>query len=219
MSLNATGISFAYLGQDELLTDLSLSVASGQSAAIMAPSGTGKSTLLAILGGLREPHSGTVEISAPAASTDNSPLIRPQVSWVFQAMYLLPRRTALHNVALALLTRGADRGEADEYAARCLERFDVAEFADRPVRKLSGGQAQRVGLARAAATQAHVILADEPTANLDRKNADQVIEVLFGGFSESALVVVTHDDYLASQADATYRMEAGKLVRSGSQIG
>lgn len=211
MSVRVAGLSFAYPDQDELISGLDLAVTAGSSAVIMAPSGTGKSTLLALLGGLRPPKTGSVEIAEPKQSLDPLGLVRPEISWVFQAMHLLPKRSAAHNVALACLARGAQYDDAYGYALECLARFNVAEFAERPVRKLSGGQAQRVALARAAATEALVVLADEPTANLDRRSADQVIEVLFTGFRNSALIVVTHDNSFALQADASYEMRGGKL--------
>lgn len=212
MSIVANSLTFAYPGQESLIEGLNLRVEQGCNASIMAPSGTGKSTLLALLGGLREPQSGEVEVVAPVDRTDSLGLLRPKVSWVFQAMHLLPRLTAVHNVALACLARGADNQAARSYALECLSRFDVAEYAERQVGKLSGGQAQRVALARAAATEALVVLADEPTANLDRRSADKVIEVLFTGFINSALVVVTHDEAFAAQADRSFVMHNGKLV-------
>jgi ABC-type lipoprotein export system ATPase subunit len=212
MSLAASGIVFAYPGGPRLLEGLALDVAAGASAAIMAPSGEGKTTLLSILGALRRPQAGTVRIDRPA--TRNGPP-RPDISWVFQAMHLVARRTAVDNVALAAMSRGIKRTMAEGLAARAMATFEVAELAARRVATLSGGQAQRVALARAAVSDPLVVLADEPTANLDRATADHVAAVLMCGFPDAALIVTTHDPDVARLADARYRLSGGALRREG----
>jgi ABC-type lipoprotein export system ATPase subunit len=205
MSLIATGLRFAYPGGARILDDLDLTVPAGGSAVVTAPSGTGKSTLLAVLGGLRHPAAGTVTIDRDPHED------RPAVAWVFQAMHLLGRRTAVENVALGALARGACRAGAEAQARRELARFGVGDLAERRQRTLSGGESQRVALARAAVADPLVVLADEPTANLDRRNADHVIHVLMTGFPRAALVVATHDPAVAARADVAYALVDGRL--------
>lgn len=206
MSLTALGLRFAYANGDLLLDGLDLSVATGSSVSITAPSGTGKSTLLAVLGGLRRPLAGSVRIDPDPEAN------RPEVAWVFQAMHLLGRRTALDNVALGALARGSTRPEAEERALGELDRFGVAHLARRGQRSISGGESQRVALARAAVADPLVVLADEPTANLDRRNADRVIDVLMTGFPRAALVVATHDPAVAAAAGVSFELAGGRLT-------
>lgn len=208
MSLTAKGLRFAYPGGAQIIDGLDLHVPPGASAAITAPSGTGKSTLLALLGGLRRPTDGTVMIDEDALH------LRPTVAWVFQAMHLLGRRTAVENAALGALARGASRTEAFSAAEEELARFGVVHLAGRQQRTLSGGESQRVALARAAVADPLVVLADEPTANLDRHNADHVIDVLMTGFPRAALVVATHDAAVAAAVGVAYELVDGRLTVS-----
>ncbi|MDR0593442.1 MAG: ATP-binding cassette domain-containing protein [Bifidobacteriaceae bacterium] len=212
MSLRAVGLSFAYPHGELLLKDLDLAVPWGTSAAIMAPSGIGKSTLLAVLGGLRRPSSGFVEISPDGGPAHASPeTVRPAVAWVFQSMQLLLGRTVLDNVALVGMPRGFDRARAEGLAYVELRRFGVDALAHRLVRSLSGGQRQRVALARAAMADPLVVLADEPTANLDRASALGVAEVLIGQFSRASVVVATHDPAVARLASVAYLLRDGRV--------
>lgn len=213
MSLTVSSISFGYAAGAELISGLSLSVGAGESAVIMAPSGTGKSTLLSILGGLRAPTAGGVRIERDSEESGAPP--RPEVAWVFQAMHLMPRRTVIDNVAVAALARGWARPHAEEVAQRELDRFGVAHLRDRRQSTLSGGESQRVALARASVADPHVVLADEPTANLDAGNARIVAEAFNGGFPRAAVVVATHDPVLAAAATQAYTLTDGRLVRHG----
>jgi ABC-type lipoprotein export system ATPase subunit len=214
MPLTAEGLSFGYPGSPRLLDGLDLSVPDGGSAAIMAPSGVGKSTLLAVLGGLRSPTAGLVK----TWSESLPPLVslgarRPRVAWVFQSMHLLPARTALDNVTIAGMPRGLSRATAQRLAHTELDRFGVGELAGRMVRSLSGGQCQRVALARASVADPLVVLADEPTANLDRDSALAVAQILVHGFPRASVVIATHDAEVAALASLTYTMRDGLLLR------
>ncbi len=204
MSLTVRDVSFGFPGAPLLLHGLALDVEQGQAVVVMAPSGTGKTTLLALLGGLRQPRSGTITIQ-------DRPPAPALVSWVFQRMHLILDRSVLDNVTLPALARGVSRDAAQEAAHDALDAFGVARLAGRRAREISGGQAQRVAMARAAVVRAPVVLMDEPTANLDRVTADGVIDVLFAGFRASAVVVATHDPAVAQQADRAYQLVAGKL--------
>lgn len=204
MSLSVKSLVFGYPKGPKLIDGLDLEVRFGQSVAIMAPSGTGKTTLLALLGGLRKPDSGHVILG-------NEEFTNPRLSWVFQSMHLMPRRTVLDNVAVASLTLGLSRQEAELRASEQLERFAVGHLANRLQKDISGGESQRVALARAAVVEPQVVLADEPTANLDRSNVDMVSHTLFHGFPSSALIVTTHDQSVAAQAEALYVLENGRL--------
>lgn len=207
MSLNAQGLTFAYLNGPKLIDGLDLQVQAGESVVIMAPSGTGKTTLLSLLGGLRKPLSGSVKIEVAPAGEN-----RPELSWVFQSMHLLPKRSVLDNVSIALLTQGHRREAAEKAAMEQLQVFKVAHLFDRAQKDISGGESQRVALARAAAVNPAVILADEPTANLDTANVNMVVEALFSSFSQSALIVTTHDQRVAQKADKLFVLEDGKLA-------
>ncbi len=208
MSLTARGVTFGYARDEPLLRDVELHVDDGRSAVVMGPSGSGKSTLLSLLGGLRRPAAGSVTIGGPTGERT-----RPRLSWVFQSMHLIGARTVLDNVAVAALSLGFPRRASEDRARTALDRFGVGTLAARRQSTLSGGQAQRVALARAAVGEPLVVLADEPTANLDRRTADAVLAVLFSGFPTSALVVTTHDPAVAAAGSAAYDLLDGALVR------
>ncbi|MDR2253725.1 MAG: ATP-binding cassette domain-containing protein [Bifidobacteriaceae bacterium] len=210
--MTATGLGFAYQSSSAILDGLDLSVPAGSSAAVMAPSGVGKTTLLMVLGGLRRAQAGEVVIvDETSDDTARSGRPRPRVAWVFQAMHLIGGRTAVDNVAIAVLSGGMPRPRAEALARHALERFGVGELADRPVRSLSGGQCQRVALARAAVAEPLVVLADEPTANLDQDNAAAVAQVLVRGFPRSAVLIATHDATVARQTDRVWYLDHGRL--------
>ena len=154
MPLVASGVTFGYRTDAPLLQDLSLEVSAGSSVGVMAPSGSGKSTLLAVLGGLRRAWGGTVAVEHAGPDTGG-----PLISWVFQDMHLLPHRTALDNVAVALLSQGLTRAQSEYLALAELDRFGVSALAGRLQRDLSGGESQRVALARAAIARPAVVLA------------------------------------------------------------
>lgn len=168
MSLELRGVSVTYPGAARpVLTDLDLVVPAGTSVALMGPSGSGKSTALAVAGLLLAPDTGEVWIAGRRRSVRDAPqVLRDELAWVLQSVNLLPRRTALDNVLLPALAGGRGREECRVEAVDLLRRVGIDD-TDQVARTLSGGQAQRVGAARALMSHPAVLVADEPTANLD----------------------------------------------------
>ena len=207
-----------YHGQTlTILHQASLSVAAGESVAIVGASGSGKSTLLAILAGLDPASSGEVWLDGQALSAldeDQRALLRrDKVGFVFQNFQLMPQFTALENVMLPLELAG--HGDARAAASAMLQRVGLGHRLDHYPRHLSGGEQQRVALARAFVVRPTLLFADEPTGNLDPATGRQVIELLFQLNAEAgtALVLVTHDTALASRCAAVYRLNDGRLQR------
>lgn len=183
--VRARGLSHAFPGTGMLFADLDLDLRPGELVAVVGPSGSGKSTLLSILAGWVTPTRGRIERRHIHT-----------VGWVFQNPYGVPRRTALDHVVLPLLARGLTRAAAEEQAWDLLRRFGLDAVGERPFRDLSGGEAQRLMLARAVATAADLLLVDEPTAQLDRATAATVNRVLAGLAQDDTIVVVaTHDPH------------------------
>ncbi len=185
-------------------------VFAGQSVAVVGPSGSGKSTLLHLMAGLDDPTVGTV--SWPAIGTRAQ--LRPgRVAVIFQGPSLLPPLTVLENVALPLVIGGMTDREAREVAAGALGTLDLAELADKLPEEISGGQAQRVAVARALAGEPSLILADEPTGQLDRTNGAAVVDVLLAAShtAGSALVVSTHDLTVAARLPERWEMHSGAI--------
>lgn len=213
MSLELRNITFSYRGMAQpVLEDVSLSVADGESVAVMAPSGQGKSTLLAIAGLLLTPQQGQVRLDDDVVSAALGRRLRgDRIQLILQSVNLLPRRSVLDNVVLPALAHGLDRIEAEERAIRLLDAVGV-RLPDRPARTLSGGQAQRVGVARALVTQPRLVLADEPTANLDAATATDVARVLLTTTRTSTLVA-THDPSVAELADRVVTLAALPMER------
>ena len=200
-------------GPVEILRDLRFSVAPRERVAITGPSGSGKSSLIAVAAGLERPTSGTVELlGRPLAKMDEdgrARLRRGRVSLVFQAFHLLPNMTAEENVAAPLEIAGIP--EADRVARDWLDRVGLSGRLRHYPHQLSGGEQQRVALARALAPRPALLFADEPTGNLDAVNAAMVADLLFGLVSEegAAMVLVTHDASLAARADRQVRLGGG----------
>jgi putative ABC transport system ATP-binding protein len=195
---------------------IDLELEPGTGAAITGPSGCGKSTLLGLIGGLEAPTRGSVrlgdrEISALPEGA-RAGVRRQQVGFLFQSDDLLPFLTAVENVALQL----AVSGEQDEgsRARRLLAKVGLAEHADKLPDQLSGGQRQRVGIARALVHQPSLVLADEPTGELDTEASEAVIDLLLEAQRDlgATLVVVTHDPHVAGRLDRTLRLHDGHLV-------
>jgi len=183
----------------------------GDRIAVVGPSGSGKSTLLHLVGGLDEPSSGT--ISWPALGPRGS--LRPaHVAYVFQAPSLLSALSVVENTELPLLLRDVDVPIARGAALEALARLELHALAERLPEELSGGQAQRVALARALATRPRLLLADEPTGQLDHATAGLVLDTLLASFSHTpmALVVATHDPVVAGRMDTVWRMQHGALM-------
>ena len=200
------------------LDGVDLAVAQGDSLAIMGPSGSGKSTLLGLLGGLDRPTSGSLAFEGrdvARLSDDELARVRNQVvAFVFQNFQLLPRTTALGNVGLPLVYRGIGRAERRRRATEALEAVGLAQRLRHRPSQLSGGEQQRVAIARALAAEPAMLLADEPTGNLDSRSGGEVLELLAGLRAERglAVVVVTHDANVAAGFDRTLLVRDGRLA-------
>ncbi len=213
MFIELSGVTHRY-GDHLILDQVDFGVGPGDRIALVAPSGSGKTTLLAILGLLLRPTEGEVRLSGTRASHSRRARTRQVqqiISWVFQTVSLVPHRTVLDNVALAGLSQGWNRATSNERAMDALARVGLDDHADRIAKTLSGGEAQRVGIARGIAGDASVLLADEPTANLDHHNRDTIADVLFELPDEMGLIVATHDLYLAERANRQVTIESGQL--------
>jgi ABC-type lipoprotein export system ATPase subunit len=185
-------------------------VFAGQRIGLVGPSGSGKSTLLHLMAGLDEPTVGTV--SWPAIGTRDE--LRPgRVATVFQGPSLLPPLSVLENVALPLVIGGMTDRQAREVARGALRTLDLSELADKLPEEISGGQAQRVAVARALAGEPSLILADEPTGQLDRTNGAAVVDVLLAAshHAGSALLISTHDLTVASRLPERWEMHSGEI--------
>lgn len=203
----------------EVLREVNLSIASGECVAIIGASGSGKSTLLHLLGGLDRPTQGQVWITgqnlAQLNDTERGRLRNHALGFIYQLHHLLPEFTALENVALPLLIAGISTASAQEKAMALLQRVGLeARFNHKPG-ELSGGERQRAAVARALVTNPRCVLADEPTGNLDRKNAEQVFKLMLDLNNDlgTALVIVTHDTHLAAQTDRVLTLVDGRFVQ------
>jgi putative ABC transport system ATP-binding protein len=199
-----------------ILADVSLSVRTGESLAIIGASGAGKSTLLALLAGLDSPSAGRVLIAGADLTEldeDGRAAIRGRhVGFVFQSFHLIPSLTALENVMLPLELRG--RGDARETAAQALAQVGLAARSAHYPKQLSGGEQQRVAIARAYVTHPDVLFADEPTGNLDTHTGQRITDLLFelNRSTGSTLVLVTHDRELAGRCGRILELDAGRAV-------
>ena len=219
--LSCRGLSKIYgTGAENVtvLDDVSFDLAAGESVAIVGASGSGKSTFLHLLGGLDHPSSGDVLIAGRswvAMSEKERGLWRNRhMGFVYQHHHLLPEFTSVENVAMPLYVRGLSKAEADAEAQEWLEKVGLGHRLLHTPAALSGGERQRTAIARALVTKPSVVLADEPTGNLDRQTAEQVF-TLFRELSVQsgvAFVLVSHDPSLAAQLDRTMRLQDGVLT-------
>lgn len=221
--LSASGIekSFTQEGQDHIsvLREISLELYKQESITILGSSGSGKSTLLQILGGLLTPDQGTVSLrdqSFSQMSRDQLAKTRlDYLGFVFQFHHLLPDLSALENVTLPLRMRG-DIGEEERYerGIAALEKVGLSHLSDRNSRVLSGGEQQRVAIARALINNPIVLIADEPTGNLDPKNTEMLIDLMFSVIQDTGLsiVVATHDKNWTKKTSENRVLEGGYLV-------
>jgi len=201
------------------LRGLDLDVGRGEYAAIMGPSGSGKSTLLQILGCLDVPTSGSYRLAGDEVGSlgeEALSIIRNRrIGFVFQAYNLLARATALDNVALPLLYRGVPPAERRRRAMQALERVGLAERTGHRPNELSGGQKQRVAIARALAADPDILLADEPTGNLDSKTGAEILELFDALHQEGrTIVMVTHEEYVAEHCERIIRILDGRVAVS-----
>ena len=203
-------------GPVEILRGVTFSVDAGERVAVIGPSGSGKSSLIAVAAGLERPSAGTTWLFGQDLSRVNEDgrarLRRGRVSLVFQAFHLLPNMTAEENVAAPLEIGGG--ANAGAVAAEWLERVGLGARRRHYPHQLSGGEQQRVALARALAARPALLFADEPTGNLDAENAALVADMMFALVAEAAaaLVLVTHDAALADRADRRVAMAGGRIV-------
>ncbi|HCW51463.1 MAG TPA: hypothetical protein DGR79_05285 [Clostridiales bacterium] len=216
--LKAVGLAKSYPspgGKIVVLQDINLEVRQGEMVHITGPSGSGKTTLLGCLSGLLAPDAGHVlfhDKSLPSSDSAKARLRREHMAFVFQTGNLLPYLTAVQNAALALILKGTPQRKALDMASRLLTEFGLGERLRHYPERLSGGEQQRVAVARAALSGAEVLLADEPTGNLDDANSRQLAEHLAGlRHSGCAVVVVSHDPMFRELADITVRLRGGRL--------
>lgn len=206
-----------------VLDDVSIEIPPKQSVAVVGPSGSGKSTLLAVMAGLERPTSGSVSVNGvDLTSLDESGLARfrlNHIGFVFQAFHLIPTLTALENVAVPFELAGD--ADALSRARSLLHAVGLAARADHYPAQLSGGEQQRAALARACARRPPILLADEPTGNLDADSGAQVLALLRALHDEQGgtLVLVTHDPDLAASADRTIALRGGRVTADGAGTG
>ena len=217
--LEVQGLTKTYRSGDGALTvvkGISFSLAQGSTCAILGPSGSGKTTLLSLCAGLDQPSAGEVLLDGVALSgldeDGRARLRNERVGFVFQSFNLIPTLTAIENVMVPLELRGGNN--AREQAATLLRRVGLGERLSHYPTQLSGGEQQRVAVARAFINRPKILFADEPTGNLDAETGHMVIENLFGLNTEggTALVLVTHDPELAERAQRVIRLKGGIMV-------
>ncbi len=199
------------------LRDVDLVIAPGEYLSLMGPSGSGKSTLLNILGLLDRPTRGTFlldgEDTTRLDDEQQARVRREKIGFVFQSFHLIPRLTAAQNIELPLVLAGLPTAERRERTAQQLAEFGLAERAHHLPEQLSGGQRQRTAIARATITRPRLVLADEPTGNLDRKTGDEVVHTLERLHDAGlGLVVVTHDPALGARAHRRLHLEDGRIT-------
>ena len=200
----------------EILRGISLSIEAGETVGVLGPSGAGKTSLLMIMAGLESLTGGSISLAENDITTMGedalAALRRDQVGIVFQAFRLIPSMTALQNVAVPMELAG--RRDADEMAATALEAVGLGHRKTHLPDQMSGGEQQRVAIARAIATRPRILLADEPTGNLDSGTSEKVIATLFEATksADAALVLVTHDADLAERCERVLTIEDGRIV-------
>jgi putative ABC transport system ATP-binding protein len=211
--------------QVDVLRGISLSIEVGEFVAIMGPSGSGKSTLLSILGGIESPTSGQVLLEgtdlASLADDQRTLLRRRRIGFIFQAFNLIATLSAVENVSLPMELYGVSRSEANDRAMKALERVEMQQRAKHIPSKLSGGEQQRVAIARAIAIKPAIIMADEPTGNLDSRQGQRVTQLLRELVQEhgQTMVMVTHDSNVAKSASRLLLIRDGMIESDQPQAG
>jgi len=216
--ISVSGLSKYYLENMPVLKDVNFNIESGEFVAIMGHSGSGKSTLMNILGCLDTATDGHYYLEGrdtAALNSDELALLRNRlIGFVFQGFNLLPRSSILDNIGLPLLYAGKSKAERREKASMMLERVGLAQFGDRRPNQLSGGQQQRVAIARALITDPKLVLADEPTGNLDTQTGEDIMKI-FQTLNEEqniTIILVTHEADIAAHAKRLIRVVDGKIA-------
>ena len=217
--IRVENVSYSYQNQYqkiESVKEVSCSFEDGNMYAITGESGSGKSTFLSLLAGLDRPESGTILVEGEnLLEMDRDAYRRKQISVVYQAFHLFPLLNAVENVMYPMELQGISRREARKQAEDCLREVGLGEkiFHQYP-KMMSGGEQQRVAIARAMAAQGRILLADEPTGNLDSENEENIVELLKGLAHERdyLVIVVTHNPEVARQADVCLKMKDGRMV-------
>ena len=219
--INIKNISKTYVMGTEAvhaLHDVSIQIDRGVYVAIMGPSGSGKSTLMNILGCLDTPSTGLYEFNGVNVSEMNdnelAKIRNKEIGFVFQTFNLIPRSDALHNVELPLIYGGINAHERKRLAAESLQHVNLGDRMHHRPNELSGGQRQRVAIARALVTKPSIILADEPTGNLDTKTGDEIMALLEElHHNGNTIILVTHEEYIAEHANRIIRIRDGAVER------
>ncbi len=219
--INIKNISKTYIMGEEAvhaLHDVSIQIERGEYVAIMGPSGSGKSTLMNILGCLDTPSTGLYEFNGVNVSEMNdnelAKIRNKEIGFVFQTFNLIPRSDALHNVELPLIYGGINAHERKRLAAESLQHVNLGDRMHHRPNELSGGQRQRVAIARALVTKPSIILADEPTGNLDTKTGDEIMALLEElHHNGNTIILVTHEEYIAEHANRIIRIRDGAVER------
>jgi putative ABC transport system ATP-binding protein len=208
-----------YLGDSEVhaLRQINLNITPGEYVAVMGPSGSGKSTLLNLLGLLDRPNAGTYHLEGRDVTTlnpDEQAKVRSErIGFIFQSFHLVPRLTAAANIELPLTLAGVPAAERAKRVTQALKEYGLTERAQHRPNELSGGQRQRVAIARATVQRPAVLLADEPTGNLDRATGEEVVRLLEALNAQGmTLIVVTHDQIQGARARRQIKMEDGGIV-------
>jgi len=208
--------------QVQALRGVSLDIARNEYVSIMGPSGSGKSTLMHVIGCLDVPTSGTYtlrgQMVAEMSENELAEIRNEQIGFVFQTFNLIPRVSIFQNVELPLVYAGMARGERSQRAAAAIERVGLTDRMKHKPNELSGGQRQRVAIARALVCNPSIILADEPTGNLDSKTGAEIMDILDGLHADGqTIILVTHEDYIARHALRTIRLMDG-LIESDVEV-
>jgi len=209
-------------GSIDVLSGVNLSIADGETVAIAGPSGSGKTTLLILLAGLEPPSRGSIEIDGSDIASLSGDVLadirRDKLGIVFQSFHLIPSLTALGNVSLPVEIAG--HKDARKRAREVLQRVGLADRGDHYPAQLSGGEQQRAAIARAIVHKPTLVLADEPTGNLDVQTGAQIIEMLFELNAEtgSTMVLVTHDKEVARRCQRVFYLSNGKLIEDEAHV-
>lgn len=215
--LNAVNLTKKY-GELEILKGISLEVNAGEIVSIVGSSGAGKTTLLQILGTLDRPDEGTFTIDGvnpfSLSQHELAKFRNQKIGFVFQFHQLLPEFDAIENIMIPAMIQGISKKEAREKAYLLLEKVGLQDRANHRPNEISGGEQQRIAVCRALVNQPNIVFADEPSGNLDSKNANELHELFFKLREElnQSFVIVTHNQELAQQADRMLRMQDGKMV-------